>query len=90
MWNNAKEIDLMEMIGKGIFIIRRTWFICFLVLILAVGASGTYVRRTYVPQYETKATFAVSREMNGEKNYQYNKEATDELAVSFSSIRYNH
>ena len=86
MWNNGQEIDLLEMIGKALFILRRTWFICFLVLIIGVGASGAYVNHTYVPTYETKATFAVSREMNGEKSFQYNKEATDELAVSFSSI----
>ena len=86
MWNSGQEIDLLEMINKGIFILRRTWFVCFLILLISVGASGAYVKHTYVPMYEAKATFAVTREMNGEKSYQYNKEATDEVAVSFSSI----
>ena len=81
MWNSGQEIDLLEMINKGIFILRRTWFVCFLILLISVSASGAYVKHTYVPMYEAKATFAVTREMNGEKSYQYNKEATDEECI---------
>ena len=86
MWNNNKEIDLLEMLNKALIIFRRTWFLLILLLAITVTAAGAYVKFSYVAVYYDKVTFAVTREQNGESNYQYNKEATDELAVSFSSI----
>ena len=83
---NNKELDILELIGKILWIFRRTWFWLTLVLVAVMALAGMYVKRTYVAVYSDKATFAVTREQNGESNYQYNKEATDELAVAFSSI----
>ena len=30
MWNNNKEIDLLEMLNKALIIFRRTWFLLIL------------------------------------------------------------
>ena len=86
MWNNNKEIDLLEMLNKALIIFRRTWILLILLLAITETAAGAYVKFSYVAVYYDKVTFAVTREQNGESSYQYNKEATDELAVSFSSI----
>ena len=86
MQNHENEIDLLELFNKLIFVLRRTKYIFILVFILSMTACVKYVEHTYVPFYESQVTFAVSRELNGETTYQYNKKATDELATSFSSI----
>lgn len=86
MEENEMMIDLSELFDRILHLLLRTWKIGVLFLVLAVAASVAYVHVTYKPIYETKMSFAVSRELNGEKTYQYNKNAADELATSFESI----
>lgn len=89
MTENEITIDLYDIFRKLFQIILRTWKIAAAVIIAAAAATVWYVHVSYVPMYETKAAFAVSRELNGEKNYLYNKNAAEELSVSFESILYS-
>ena len=42
--------------------------------------------QNYSPVYESKVTFSVIKEYNGNSNFTYNKEATDRLSSSFLTI----
>ena len=62
MWNNNKEIDLLEILNKALIVFRRTWFLLILLLAITVGAAGVYVKFSYVAVYYDKVTFSVTRE----------------------------
>lgn len=89
MEDNEMTIDLAEVAGKMLRAVLKTWKIALPVLFLAALATAAVAALTYTPLYEAKTTFAVTKEMNGEENYLYNKDATDELSVSFESILYS-
>lgn len=89
MESNEMTIDLYGLAGKMVRGFLKTWKAALAVLLLAGTATSVFTGLTYRPIYESKTTFAVSREMNGEENYLYNKDATDELSVSFESILYS-
>lgn len=79
-------IDLNEIINKMFQAIRKSWKIFLLFFLVVQVAAAAYVKFTYRPEYGAEVTFAVSKELNGEKNYEYNRKATDELETSFTSI----
>lgn len=83
------EIDLLELLNKAFRMVMGTWKILLPVLVAATVASTVYAKVTYKPLYESKTSFAVSKELNGEKNYQYNANAADELSTSFESLLYS-
>ena len=89
MEDNEITIDLYDLFRKVFQFVIRTWKIAVPVLILTAAGAAAYIYMTYTPMYESKATFAVTKEMNGEENYLYNKDAADELSVSFESILYS-
>lgn len=87
--NDEMEIDLIELFNKAFRMILGTWKIILPILIAAAIAAAVYVKISYEPYYETRTSFAVSKEMNGESNYQYNANAADELSTSFESLLYS-
>lgn len=89
MERNEMGIDLIELFNKGLRMVIGTWKIILPVLIAATAVSAVYVRLTYEPVYESKTSFAVSKELNGETTYQYNTNAADDLSTSFQSLLYS-
>lgn len=89
MERNEMEIDLIELFNKALRMMLGSWKILAAVLILLTIVSTVYARVTYEPSYESRTSFAVSKELNGEKNYQYNINAADELSTSFESLLYS-
>lgn len=89
MENDEMSIDLYDLFRKLLQVILRTWKFMALVLLAAAIGTAAYIHHTFTPLYESKTTFAVSKELNGEENYLYNKEAADELSASFEAILYS-
>ena len=89
MEHNYDTIDLYDLVRKIFQFLLRTWKAALPVLLLTACGTAAFIRLSYTPLYESRATFAVTKEMNGEENYLYNKDAADELSVSFESILYS-
>ena len=89
MEENEMTLDLYDLAGKMLRAFWRSWKAALCVFLAAALGTAVFTGFTYSPVYEAKTTFAVSKEMNGEENYLYNKDATDELSVSFESILYS-
>lgn len=89
MEHNEMEIDLIELINKVFRAILASWKIVTPVLLFVTIVSAVYARITYDPVYESRTSFVVSKELNGEKNFQYNINAADELSSSFESLLYS-
>lgn len=83
---NTNKIDLIEWIQKAFHVVHKTWKA---LILLVAFCSMVFIGRAvlnYSPVYESKVTFSVIKEYNGNSNFSYNKEATDRLSSSFLTI----
>ena len=83
---NTNKIDLIEWIQKAFHVVHKTWKA---LILLVAFCSMVFIGRAvlnYSPVYESKVTFSVIKEYNGNSNFTYNKEATDRLSSSFLTI----
>lgn len=83
---DEEVIDLAEF-GKKLFsVFLKTWKVLFIFAVLGAGLMGLRTRWNYRPLYRSQVTFAVSREMNGEKNFFYNQKAAENMALSVKNL----
>lgn len=79
-------IDINELLKKAFAALLRSWKTGLLLILLGMGIMGYRTYRNYRPMFRSQVTFVVSREINGEKSFFYNKKATENLAVSVQSL----
>ncbi len=83
---NDNKIDLILWIQKTFHVFHKTWkVLLFLIMFFCAFMTIQAVIR-FDPVYESKITFSVVKEYDGNSNFTYNKDATDKLSASFLTI----
>lgn len=83
---NENKIDLIVWLQRSLDVVSKTWKVLLVSLLLFTVLNVVHEVINYQPLYESKLTFSVLKEKNGQSSFSYNKEATDQLSASFLTI----
>mgnify|MGYP003291018940 CR=1 FL=1 len=88
--NAPKPIDLIGLLPRLLKQLKRFWIFVLVLTVLLAGVNYIRVRRSYVPMYESKATFSVSSGYGDEDifsaSYYYDNTAAKDLAAAFPHL----
>ena len=88
--NNPKPIDLVALMPRLFKQLKRFWILVLALMVLLAGVNYFRARRSYVPMYESKATFSVSSGYGDEDifaaSYYYDNTAAKDLAAAFPHL----
>ena len=88
--NTPKPIDLIALLPRLFKQFKRLWLLVLALMVLLAGVNYLRARRSYVPMYESRATFSVSSGYGDEDifsaSYYYDNTAAKDLAAAFPHL----
>ncbi len=88
--NTPETIDLVALIPRMFKQLKRFWILVLVLMVLMSGVNYLRARRSYVPMYESKATFSVSSGYGEDDvfaaSYYYDNTAAKDLAAAFPHL----